>query len=319
MPTKGREKYLVSVYTLNQPPVKFCPAKELEHLFCISMKWKFISLLLFSSLLSTAQLPWVYFNHAFLALDSTDYEAMRNNSFIKNELAGFQTRSTVSNGSAWTGSYMYGTDNYLELFKADTLQRDLGSAALATSVDNSGELIKVDTVLQRHYPATIEERQKKMGDKMVPWFNTIYINDTAFFEKSGINFWMMEYKAGYFDANKIAHKKGSVSREEYLTQFADSLKNKWLKRFTGITFNATPAEEKYLRELLLQCGLKPEGDHTLLAADNFAIHFKTRKPETIYGISKLEFETFAPHKRKVQVSENIKVIVSGDRGEILFE
>ncbi len=283
------------------------------------MKWRLLTFLLLGAWASKAQLPQVYFNHAFLVLDSSDYEAMRNNAFIKNELAGFQTRSTVSNGSAWTGSYMYGTDNYLELFKADTAQRDLGSAALATSVDRTGELLKIDSVLQRNYPATIEERQKKMGDKMIPWFSTIYINDTAFFEKSGINFWMMEYKASYFDYNHLKHKTGRVAREDYLAQFGDSLKNKMLKRFTAITYNATPAEENYLRQLLLQCGFRPEGDHTLLAADNFAIHFKTRRPETVYGISKLEFETFTPHKRKVQISENIRVIVAGDKGEILFE
>lgn len=265
------------------------------------------------------QMPAVYFNHAFLVLDSADYNALRNNSFIRNELAGFQTRSTISNGSGWTGSYIYGSDNYLELFEASTSQHNLGTAALATSVDEVGELVKIDSLLIKKYPATIEERQKKMDDKMIPWFNCIYINDTVFFKSSSINFWMMEYRDAYFDSMHLKHQPGSVARSEYLAQYADALKHKVLKHFKAITFNATKEEENYFAGLLRQCGFRQLGKHVFAATDGFNIQFKRRTPATHYALRELTFETFMPYEKVEQVSRNIKVIITGNEGRILFE
>lgn len=283
------------------------------------MRRIFTILMLLQALLVYAQEPAVYFNHAFLVLDSADYNALRTNSFIKNELAGFQTRSTISNGSGWTGSYIYGTDNYLELFEASTSQHDLGTAALATSVDGEGDLLKIDSILNKMYPASIEERQRKMAGKMIPWFNCIYINDTVFFNASAISFWMMEYQTAYFDSAQLKHQPGSVSRTAYLAQYADSLKGKRLKHFTAITFNATEQEEKYFAELLLRCGFKLFGKHAYLAADNFTINFKRRTSATRYALSQLQFEMFGPCRKSERISPHIKVILAGNKGRILFD
>ncbi|MFN8298149.1 MAG: DUF5829 family protein [Chitinophagales bacterium] len=276
-------------------------------------------LILLQTVTAYGQMPAVYFNHAFVVLDTADYNALRTNSFIRNELAGFQTRSTISNGNGWTGSYIYGTDNYLELFEASTSQHDLGTAALATSVDGEGELLKVDSILNKTYPATIEERQRKVAGKMTPWFDCIYINDTAFFNTSAISFWIMEYRSSYFDSAQLQHQTRSVSRKEYLAQYGDSLKGKCLKHFTAITFNATKEEENYFAELLRQCGLTQSAKHTFVTADKFSIRFRRKKTSAHYALSQLAFETFRPCKKIERVTQNIKIVVAGTKGRILFE
>src|SRR5438045_534131 len=96
-------------------------------------------------------MPVVHFNHIFLVLDSADMEAISNSRFIKDDLAVFSTRTTnADSGRTWTGSYMYGSDSYFEMFGPSGGGDSVGSSGIGFSVDAAGDILKLDSFLKKN-------------------------------------------------------------------------------------------------------------------------------------------------------------------------
>src|ERR1041385_2421204 len=113
-----------------------------------------ISLLLclFSVGATAQKMPVVHFNHLFLVFDSTDMHAINNSDFIRNNFAAFSTRTTTADsGRTWTGSYMYGTDSYFEMFGPSGVADPPGTSGLGFSVDAAGDILKLDSLLKPQY------------------------------------------------------------------------------------------------------------------------------------------------------------------------
>ncbi|HRH60379.1 MAG TPA: DUF5829 family protein, partial [Chitinophagaceae bacterium] len=132
---------------------------------------------------SAQTLPAVHFNHLFVYVDSSDIAAINHSDFIKNEFGSYSVRTTSADSDTWTGHYLYGLDNYLELFSAPN-KDESGFTGLAFSVDSVGEINHLNTLLQKQYKTTIAVRRRKMDEKMIPWFTALEIDDTAFFNQS---------------------------------------------------------------------------------------------------------------------------------------
>jgi hypothetical protein len=132
------------------------------------------SLLVFISLLSLSvygqKLPFVNFNHFYTVIDSTDLHAFQKSAFIKNKFAALVTRTTkAGNSETWTGTYFEGLDNYLELFDV-SVGDPLGNAGLAFSVDRTGEINQLDSILSRNFTTQKLLREKQYDNKKVLWY-----------------------------------------------------------------------------------------------------------------------------------------------------
>src|SRR5580698_592313 len=117
------------------------------------MRMKLLLLLLnFCALSASGQNPKVHFNHFYLVIDSSDLNAIKHSDFIKNEFAAFTTRTThADNGDVWTGSYLFGPDNYFEIFDSSGEGEPTGYAGMGLSVDSTGEINTLDSALKKKY------------------------------------------------------------------------------------------------------------------------------------------------------------------------
>src|SRR6188508_2768107 len=106
-------------------------------------------------------LPKVNFNHFYLVIDSADLVAIKNSDFIKNEFAAMQTKTTkADSASTWTGTYLFGLDNYFEIFDSSGVGEPTGIAGIGFSVDGIGEIQQLDTILSKKYKIETHVRGK---------------------------------------------------------------------------------------------------------------------------------------------------------------
>lgn len=263
-------------------------------------------------------LPAVHFNHLFVYVDSSDIAAINHSDFIKNEFGSYSVRTTSADSDTWTGHYLYGLDNYLELFSAAN-KDELGFTGLAFSVDSVGEINQLNTLLQKQYKTTVSVRQRRIDEKMIPWFTSLEIDDTAFFNQSYLFFWIMEYKPEYFAYHHWQYKADKLTSEAYLKQFDTSRKNKILKRFTGATLKTSAHEKDFFTVFLAHCGYKKIDENSFASPDNFIIKFIERSDAENICLTALYFESNTARNDTILISENIRIIFNNKTGSILFK
>lgn len=270
------------------------------------------------STLGYAQIPPVEFNHAYIVLDSSDYRAVTGSQFIQNEFSGFFTLATATRTASWTGAYLFGDINYIELFGPSGSQHAAGDAAMALSFDRSGDIQKMQSVLDQKYGTELTVNQRNVNGSFVPWFHSLSIRDSSFFIRSHIGLWMMEYTKEYFAANHFPSADGSVTRKDYLLQHEEKRKNKYLQRFTGITFYASDDEIHFYTALLAACGFFHPSADTFVSPEGFTVAFERRNSGCPYAVKSLQFTTAVSVSKNVDVSDHIRIRMSGQSGEMIF-
>ncbi|WP_143306635.1 DUF5829 family protein [Chitinophaga vietnamensis] len=266
------------------------------------------------------QLPKVHVNHLFLVLDTADLAAIKNAGFVNKELAAVNSHTTTADsGETWTGTYLYGSDNYIELFDSSGIKLPIGMSGFGLSVDGAGELKSLDGSLHTQYKTSNSVRQRKMNETTIPWFNVLSIDDSTFFSQSHITWWVMEYLPAYFDYNHWEHNGNGLTRNDYLRHVSGERSGKLLKHFTGVLLRVTPAEKEYFTKLFTACGYKKIGNNELLSPDNFSIRFRERKPEDRYSIAAIAFESSEPRKEVVPLSDHVKIVFNKKHGNIVFQ
>lgn len=271
------------------------------------------------SLSAYGQLPKVNFNHFYLVLDSSDLSAIQKSEFIKNKFAAIVTKTTKADGQTWTGTYLFGLDNYFEIFDSSGAGAPLGNAGIGLSVDGIGELNQLNTVLAKKYKTEISLREKQVDDKKIPWFNALYIDDSDLFSKSHISLWVMEYKPEYFSYNHWSCKDNKLTRTVYLSHYYNERKYKIFKRFTGITFKSTEQEKIFFSNFLLNCGYKKIDANNFASPENFIIHFINRNKSDKYAIASVDFENNISRDGIEKISDNIQIEFHNDTGKIFFK
>lgn len=227
-------------------------------------------------------------------------------------------KSTTTNTMSWTGAYLFGDNNYIEIFAPSSSEHKTGNSAISLGSDYVGELQKTQNYLNQFYTTQIELRERKAGDSLIPWFQALYIVDSSFSSKSDIDFWIMEYKKEYYLYNHWVINGDSVTRRDYLAQHEAKRKNKYLKRFTGINFWATEKEISFYGPLLTKCGFTRVHRKKFISSEGFIINFSIKNSRSKYSIKSIQFISSKPSFQQTTISDNIKIVLVGQKGEIRF-
>lgn len=274
---------------------------------------------IFLSALCWGQKSTPQFNHCFLVLDSSDYLKLTSSAFINNEFSGFFTKNTITGSASWTGAYLFGDNNYLEIFAPSASNHQVGNSAIALGTDYTGDLLSIQKVLEKDFKIKVELKERKVNDSLIPWFQALYIVDSSFFSQSNIDFWIMEYQREYFSFNHWNSHGDSITRKQYLAQHEEKRKNKYLKRFTGITFCVNENVRLFYSSLLLKCGFKQVSNNAFISSEGFKIGFKLKEPTDTYSIKSIQFVTSTPSHREITISNHINIIINDTEGEIIFQ
>jgi hypothetical protein len=284
------------------------------------MKLLLSFIILFTLSANGQKLPQVNFNHFYLVIDSSDISAIQKSEFIKNKFASLILRTTKGDSvTTWTGIYLFGLDNYFEIFDSNGIGEPPGNAGIGLSVDGIGEINQLDTFLAKKYKTETTLRVRQLDREKIPWFNELDIIDSSFFSQSHIFLWVMEYRPEYFDYNHWKYNNNKLMRATCLDQYAEERKDKILKRFTGITLRTTTKEKIFLSNFLLNCGYKQIDQTSFASPDNFVFHFINRNKNEHYSVAYVEFKSKLSRNGTEKISDNIQIVFHNTTGKIFFK
>jgi hypothetical protein len=240
----------------------------------------------------------VSLNHFFFVLDAHTYDDVLASEFLKSEFAAAEQRTTVRRDKTYTGFYVYGEHTYFEFFNsAVDERRKLHDTGLAFAIEQEAGAKVVESALQQI--GTIETRPttRQLGDKDVPWFTSVSIDD--FIEGSGVHTWLMEYDPGFL-THWHAELGGSqsISRSDVLKRYVAVLPFRPARPLLGdvrkLTIAVSPDAARSLAEMCERLGYRSskEGEATILQGPGVILRFvretaaKRGLQEVVFGLTR---------------------------------
>lgn len=175
----------------------------------------------------------MFLNHFYVVLDAETYAAIDSSSFLHDEFAPFERRTTVRTDRTYTGIYFYGTNTYFEFFDGSKQTRfRQGVGGLALSPERSGALEALHRQIESDPPQLIT---RKFGDAQVPWFTMLEPKGLS--SDASVDPWLMEYHPRF-----LAEWHPELSRGEDGIRRGDIL-----RRYRAVLASVPPAP--YLRDV----------------------------------------------------------------------
>jgi hypothetical protein len=168
----------------------------------------------------------IYLNHFFLTVDAETLNAIKASSFLKDEFATYEERTTVRTDTTYTAIYFYGTRTYFEFFEeGQGFGTTSGAGGIASGIEARGGSDRLKQRLeamlnQRPLKLTIT---RKVGDKDVPWF---YSMGGSFGDRDVLlTTWMMEYHGDFLNNwyGELSPTSRGITRAEILERYTAKL------------------------------------------------------------------------------------------------
>lgn len=168
----------------------------------------------------------VYLNHFFLTLDAESYDAVQSSSFLRDEFAPFEQRTTVRQDITYTGSYFYGAQTYFEFFEAGRgLGRMTGASGIAFGVEAAGasQGLKPRLAEALAVPVAVRPITRRVGDRDLDWFYMTVAEDKQ--PSPLLQTWVMEYRESFLKDwyGELGPATRGITRAEVLERYAAKL------------------------------------------------------------------------------------------------
>jgi hypothetical protein len=241
----------------------------------------------------------VHLNHFFLTLDAESYQAIQSSSFLRDEFAPFEQRTTVRQDTTYTGSYFYGVETYFEFFEAGRgLGRMTGASALAFGVEASGASQRLKPQLEAEFaaPVTVRPITRRVNDHDVDWFYMTAVEDKS--PSPLLQWWVMEYRESFLNDwyGDLAPATRGITRAEILERYAvklgekDHVQQRLLENVVEITLALPDAERAQLLKTCEAFGYHVTTSHSQSRCEGPQITFIVNAPRnTTQGITAVKF------------------------------
>ncbi len=210
-------------------------------------------------------------NHFYVVLDSATYKAIEQSSFLRQDFAVTEQRTTTRTDITYTGVYFYGANTYFEFFDASaTAIGKLSDSGVAFGFDKAGAMEASKAALAPRFSILEAPITRHFKEKQVPWFYMAVPSN--FSPSSGLRFWIMEYHPRFLAEwnPQAGNRNEGVSRKQILERYADVLKDTprkpYLKDVVALTIAVDEPTQKDFVDLckLLGYRVRPAGTSTLL-------------------------------------------------------
>ena len=273
------------------------------------------------------EIPTIKFNHLSFTIEYEDLKALRESSFVIDTLGVLETRTTKVDSLITTKTnFLYGQSNYLELFESSSNDPNLGFSTIVFSVDKINGLKELIGFLDNTYQTGINTRVRNLDGVNIPWYDALTVIDNSIIDSTYISkahfwFWIMEYKAEYFEYKNYSIKDNELTRENYLENYGPERENKIIKTFSGIVMKLNPEEKEYFTRFLSIINYSRVNENEYLSPDNFTFQIKERQPGDQNSIESIRFETSKEFlgKKTVKISDNIFITIQGRQGQMVFK
>ena len=160
----------------------------------------------------------VFLNHVYTVLDSETFEAIRHEPFVSDGFAATESQTTQSDGSSWTGFYLYGDVSYLELFEPEGAGEAVGDSGIGFGVETPGAIDRLATRAQADgYVIEVDDSTAEVDGEQIPWFRSAEVKGAT--AASPLSEWVMEYQPEYmtYGLGLAPTEPVDISRRTYLS------------------------------------------------------------------------------------------------------
>lgn len=228
-----------------------------------------------------AALPFpVFLNHVYVTTDAETYESIVNSSFLREQFAVSELRTTVRRGGrSYTGLYFYGENTYFEIFNADTEERfELGYTGIAFGVEQPNSINTLRELISDE-DGELSPAIRILNGQQIPWFYSVGPKD--FPENTGLFTWIMEYHPEFLSQWHPESNENDIgiSRNQFLNRYVSVLQDIPAEpAMLDITSITIAAGEKALAGMLEMCNVfgytsSFSGKMTIIEGPDIALKF----------------------------------------------
>jgi hypothetical protein len=215
--------------------------------------------------------PHYPLNHFYFTLDSDAFKSITTSDFLKDEFAACNLKSTTSTCGKYTGFYILGHQNYLEIFEEGTYESaQLDIVGIALSSNSAGDIEKLAALYNKHTPdvdRAIEMTNIIKDGKEIEWFSAFGFDYT--FHDDKFYAWAMEYKESYMKMKGHTEIDGKIPIDQ-TTYLGDTTKGQNKERLIQdvikFQFSITEQYEKRFASHLELMGYSLSKDGSLSTA-----------------------------------------------------
>jgi hypothetical protein len=268
----------------------------------------------------------IQFNHLFVVIDDSTYKYLLDSLKFPGDFAKTSEESVSAGSASWTGKYIYGISNYLEIIKPGSLKGSaLGNIGLGFITDKFGT---IDS-LQSYWTKTLdsvhtENRVITDNGKTSPWYKSISVPNI---DSLKISAWVFENSkeemsyAGFTESDLSKEIEYSEYYKHIRAKFrkipVDSIKNDRLfDKLTSLALNLSSIELSYLRKSLLDIGFTKKNNS--FSKDKFIITYSvTESPHFL--LKEIWFSLLKEVPKKSYSLRKIDLIMDGDIATMKFK
>lgn len=284
-------------------------------IFCLS------SLFVISSRAQTSTAPVTSFSHFYFVIDSLAYQTLATDKFCTDTLFYTGQSNSATDQGTWTGNYLMGPFDYLEVFHSSSLP--------AGAVGQIG----VGELLHKFYEGDLllQHWTKLAGESIEQQFFTANAGkDTLIIELLNYRDSMLwggtaSFFVMYYHPPLML--KGGFTQEELTAGVnQQQINQKWYnrnpyqrlyKKTEKIHLQLTPHEYKRHKLALLALGYKEIGKQVFKKDIEINI---TIQDKPVSRLKKIEFSlTGKKLQRMITLSPNVYIKIEGERGELVME
>jgi len=264
-------------------------------------------------------------NHLYVVIDDSTYKYLFDSLKFLDDFAR-KKEDTVNAGSeSWSGKYLFGKNNYLEIFKPGGMKgAKLGNLGLGFMTNKYGT---VDS-LQQYWTKTldsvhVENKMYVDNGKSSPWFKSLSIPDV---DSLKVETWVMEntkeemIDAGFTEkdltreiefAEYLKHRR-AISHKIPLDSVKD---DKLFDRVISLKLSLSGKELSYLRKFLCDIGFTEKENS--FSKDDFIIAYSVTESAHCL-LKEIGFSLLRSSPRKTFSVGKIKMNVDGDKATMIF-
>jgi Family of unknown function (DUF5829) len=234
----------------------------------------------------------IKFNHLFIVIDDSTYKYLIDSLKFPENFAKTSENTTGSGSDSWTGKYIYGISNYLEIFKPGGAKGTaFGDFGLGFGTNKFGTIDSLQNYWMKTLDSIhIENMVITDSGKSSPWFKSVSIPNV---DSLKISAWVMENSreemnyAGFTETDL----SGEIEYSEYAKHVraklqnipVDSVKNDRLfDKVTSLDIN----NKSFSKENFIITYSLTKSEHFLLKEIGFSLLKKV--PKEKYSFRKIE-------------------------------
>ena len=234
-------------------------------------------------------------NHFYATVDAQTYAAIEGSSFLREQFAPFEQRTTVRNDSTYSGLYLYGTNVYFEFFEADQGERKTGDAGFALGIENSVGSDLLRAKWHKLRPSITSMITRQLDGKAIDWFQMTSFEETrAVSAVDGLRVFAMQYAPGFAKRWNPAGPD-SILQHDILAAYCERLNlakrraSSMMNDADRIEISGPAAGHRVRAQQLEAAGWKVESraDTTLCTGPNASVLLRTTP--AIIGVTAMHF------------------------------